>query len=523
MVFQESARPPRPIVTNAVANSAGFFVSVGITLFLTPFVISSLGEVRYGVWALVMSVTGYYGILDVGLRGGLSQYLTRYLAQGRMAEFNRTASTGVVALSVAGLVLLLISVVVARHFNQVISVPAHLHNEVRWTLLTVGSGVSLQFPFFMFSTVFIATERYDISNVISIAANVMRAATIVLVLKAGQGLVGLAAGTFCVLLLEYVVRAWVCYRLVPGMRVSPSLSSIGSLREFGVFGLWNSLNQLAYRVLIYSPTLIVGVFISPSAVAVFAVAASLNMYFVDAFAPITQVFYPVITRLDSQGALGALSRLYLRGYRAVLGLTMLASFLAYFWVEAFLRMWIGDSFQNEFAYQTIATTYRILMVAGFATAVGSLAGHVLVGTRRIRPFALAVVTEAFVNVVVTIFAVRSYGIAGAAVAAAVAAVLFRLIIIPYMCYRILNISWQRMLHESVRPMIAVGLFAGASLAARPWLPSCGTWLGFAAQVTASGALGSTFLLALGTTASERREISFRVSQTIARVVAIGSG
>jgi O-antigen/teichoic acid export membrane protein len=70
------------LIRNAASNWLGFAVQAAVAFFLTPFVLASLGPSRYGVWMLVGSLTGYYGLLDLGFRAGLTQYLTRYLATG---------------------------------------------------------------------------------------------------------------------------------------------------------------------------------------------------------------------------------------------------------------------------------------------------------------------------------------------------------------------------------------------------------------------------------------------------------
>jgi len=96
-----AAAPPssthkQPLIAS---NWVGFAVHTAIAFFLTPFVLASLGEVRYGVWALVIGLTGYYGILDLGFRQGMTQYMTRYLAARDFEQLNRTASTTWVALA----------------------------------------------------------------------------------------------------------------------------------------------------------------------------------------------------------------------------------------------------------------------------------------------------------------------------------------------------------------------------------------------------------------------------------------
>src|SRR5215467_13756276 len=93
----------RNLSWNIVSNWAGYVVQVVIAFLLTPYILHFLGETRYGIWALVMGLTGYYGLLDLGISAGITQYLTRYIAMKDIDGLNRTASTGVIALSCCGM------------------------------------------------------------------------------------------------------------------------------------------------------------------------------------------------------------------------------------------------------------------------------------------------------------------------------------------------------------------------------------------------------------------------------------
>src|SRR3989337_3174154 len=92
----------RRLVRNVACHWAGYIVQVAVAFFMTPYVIHTLGEARYGIWTLVMGLTGYYGLLDLGIAYGITQYLTRCLAANDTENLNRTASTGTVALSYCG-------------------------------------------------------------------------------------------------------------------------------------------------------------------------------------------------------------------------------------------------------------------------------------------------------------------------------------------------------------------------------------------------------------------------------------
>jgi len=70
------------ILRNVASNWVGFALNAAVTLALTPFILRELGTARYGIWILTSSLIGYYGLLDLGFRAGVTQYLTRFMAVG---------------------------------------------------------------------------------------------------------------------------------------------------------------------------------------------------------------------------------------------------------------------------------------------------------------------------------------------------------------------------------------------------------------------------------------------------------
>src|SRR5262245_1558653 len=119
----------RSLVSNIASNWAGYSAQVVISFLLTPYLLRSLGQTRYGIWTLVMSLTGYYGLLDLGLGAGVNQYLTRYMAAKNVDGLNRTASAGVVTLTCCGLIVFICSLVVAMCASLLFTIPPDLLYE----------------------------------------------------------------------------------------------------------------------------------------------------------------------------------------------------------------------------------------------------------------------------------------------------------------------------------------------------------------------------------------------------------
>src|SRR4029077_11521351 len=122
------------ILRNVASNWAGFAVNAAVTLVLTPFVLHQLGSARYGIWILTSSIIGYYGLLDIGFRAGVTQYLTRYLAIGDYVKASECLSSAVSVLAGLGTVLFCLSLGAAFGAPHLFTLPAGMEREAFWCI-----------------------------------------------------------------------------------------------------------------------------------------------------------------------------------------------------------------------------------------------------------------------------------------------------------------------------------------------------------------------------------------------------
>ena len=82
-VTAQSPTTWRRSVWNVLANWASLVVGTVVSLFLSPYIVHTLGDTAYGVWVLVGSLVGYLGLLDLGTRGAVTKYVATYHAARR--------------------------------------------------------------------------------------------------------------------------------------------------------------------------------------------------------------------------------------------------------------------------------------------------------------------------------------------------------------------------------------------------------------------------------------------------------
>src|SRR5215469_11233006 len=81
--------------------SLGTNIVVGI--FLSPFILHRLGDAAFGIWVLIFSVTGYYGIFDLGIRSSIIRYVSKYTATHDIDEVSGVINTAMFTYTCVGL------------------------------------------------------------------------------------------------------------------------------------------------------------------------------------------------------------------------------------------------------------------------------------------------------------------------------------------------------------------------------------------------------------------------------------
>jgi O-antigen/teichoic acid export membrane protein len=430
----------KTIIRNVLSNWTGYAVHVIVAFFLTPYILRSLGDVRYGVWALATGLTGYYGLLDLGISAGIGQYLTRAIAVKDSEQLNKTVSTGVAALAACGIVISIISLFVAGNASVLFHVPTELRNEVTLVVAVTGLSVAVQFVFFTYSAVFTAVQRFDLANVIGIGTRVLSAAGTVFSLKMGYGLVGLSVALAAANMIDYFIRWRLAKKLLPSMRISIRLASRENLSQLVTYGMWNLAAAGGVRLISYTDTLVIGAFMPLSAVAPFAVAASLRSYFEDVFARAGQVFFPVATQLDAERRTDALRSLYLVSSKLMFLASVTCGALALCWSPQFFQLWVGRHQAKPAGYPSMALLFSLLLLASMI-GVGQRIGYqVFHGTRRLSLLAKLTALEGVANLALSVILVLRYGLIGVALGTLIPAIVFQGVLHPFFVCRLLEIS-----------------------------------------------------------------------------------
>jgi O-antigen/teichoic acid export membrane protein len=480
----------RTILTNIFSNWAGYVVTAMIGFLLSPFIVHTLGPTGYGLWTLVLSLTGYFGLLDLGIRSSVGRFLARYLALEDDRSANRTLSTAFGILALGGTLALLATVLMVEFFFPSLRVDPQFQSAAKVALLITGLNMSCVLPLGVFSSLLVALERFDILSGVTIIGELFRAALIVIFLKLGYGLVAIAAIALLINVAEY--SAMVCFarKLHPTVQLSVKLIDRQTFRELFGFGIYRFIWMVATQLIFYTDSIVIGIFLGAGAITYYAIAGSLINYGRTVVSLVTDTFYPAATRMDARQDFAGLRELLILGTRISL-LVSLPLCLGYVFLgKQFITLWMGKQYSVSWIYLVVLTIPQFTGMSQYVSAL------VLAGMARHKVLAYLMLGEGVLNLILSIILVRRIGLIGVAWGTVIPDVICTAVIIPWYTLRIVKLTAQEYVGRAfVRPVISIlpALGLGYAFSVLVQTPSWALFGGEVAAICGTVAVVSFFL------------------------------
>jgi O-antigen/teichoic acid export membrane protein len=435
----------RVLARNTAWNYVGFAINLAANLLVFPFVVHRIGDSATGVWLLLSAITGYMGLLELGIVPSLTQAIAASLARGERGAVSRVASSAQAVLAAVGIIALALLPASAAAI-RFLGVSAAIQNDALFALRLTIVGFALRMPLAAFQAILLGCQRQDRCNQLWIVIALAKALGAVIVLGTGHGLVGLVSTELTIHLLAGGLQyKWVRQEL-PDLRLSWRLVSrpdAGRLLSFGSAMLAVSMCSLIIdqtdRVVIATSLPVEMVTYYAAAWKIYMLAYSLTTTFVQAVSPVAGDLFG---RDDRVG----LRRLFLRS-------TKFTTLIAWPFVMTLgfsggflLKVWMGPRFVGSLAVA------QVLMVAFAVTAYNHAGYAVLTGTRRVGPTVLRYfLPQAVLNLVLSVWLVRRIGNVGVALGTTLPALALEYVFLRFVL-RELQVSWREVFRKVVAPV-----------------------------------------------------------------------
>jgi O-antigen/teichoic acid export membrane protein len=436
-------------------------IHVAITFFLTPIVIARLGAEGYGVWILVQSFTGYYSLLDMGLRAGVTQTVTSRIASGNMLSLVSYISGTLPMLVRISMFIALAGFVVGYILTNTLTVSPSLQASLLPMVVvqTIGIGISLiSFPF---TSVLIGMQRYDLSAGVAVSTRLINALATVLVLNYTNNVFFLSIVHFAVNALDDLIRCTIAYRLIPLLSQVRPKNNRSEVREFYRVGGWNFMVSVSQQMLQRFNTLVAAYMFSVANLVPFSLAGSLAEHSGKVTTMAARVLFPAFSHLSHKGTSAQTQSLFQISSRISLAISLSAVSTGLIWFEPFMNLWLKSVTDKD---SVIASAKMLFVAFGLINVFNSLRSigwQLVLGKDKVEFIGKTMLMESGLAIVLSFALARFFGVFGLVLGNLLAIAFSTLWICMPMFSKMINISsLTNMRNVFLRPMIYSMLSSG---------------------------------------------------------------
>lgn len=492
----------RQLIINGILNILGVFWGIGVSFFITPYLVRHLGSNAYGIWVLAMSFSlssGYLALLDFGFLTSVVKFIAAHHARNDLLALNQVFSAAMLLYCcLGGAAAILIIVFVTFFLQSTFNIPAQWFSIAQSLLYIFTIQTVLEFPSMVLIASFQGLQRYDLLRLIEFTRLTLYAVLVVVFVGRGHGVLTLGWIAVAVSIFRLGGLGILLKRALPALRITSfSRRVFNEVMKFSAQVFVLRVNAVIYNQM---DKAIIGIILVSTLLTDYDIANKVRALVLAASTSISTLMVPAASYLGAQEDHSRLRILFYQGtkYTLVIVLPLVITILIL--SPSLITLWIGPE------YDYLAGLVRLAVIYIFWLALTLTGYNMLIGVGEIKTLLVVQSATTAVNLLISIWLTPSLGVAGVMWGTVIGSLLA---FVPYMLIfgRAFGIHWEELIRTVIIPAYGIAaVFGGVlvlavSLWGQPQTFRQLVWLG-----TVSGGIYVMGFFALGITASERRAL-----------------
>lgn len=404
-----------------ILNYVNIIVGSLIPFFYTPVMLRLLGQNEYGLFKLSSTFTSYLALMAFGIGSAVSRYLVKARTEkGKEAEQKYLALFLIMFRIIAVLSLIVGSILVATvHIWYGNSLTTDEISTMRILVLIMVINTSLNFTMAPYISVVSSNKKFIFLQSMNIISTTLNPAVNIVILYCGYKSIGLA---ICSLVMNIIVRIIYYFYVRKSLKLKADYKEMpkDEVKEMMGFSFWVFLAQIVDMLYNSTDTVLIGAVkkLATVGVAIYNIGATFSSMVCNLASSMATIFMPQTNELVFSGA----SNKELTDYAIKIGriqsyiMGLMVSGFAVFGKQ-FIQFYTGEGYEE--AYGVALFT----MVPMIIPMVQSICFTIVVAKNMHKFRSITYLCIAIVNVIGTWFAMKVWGITGAAMVTGVALII----------------------------------------------------------------------------------------------------
>ena len=476
-----------------VLSYLSIFVSSIVGILFTPYMISSLGSIEYGLYQLLYSVIGYIALLDFGLGSTLTRFILKYRAENNYEKVNTVITMCVKIYGVFGILVMLIVSIVSLNLDSLFKTTITAENlaYAQKLFMIMGATTSLSLISHALTGVQTAHEKYIITKGIYVLRQVLRVAIMIVLLKFNLGATAIVMTDF-VVTFGIVVFDIVYCKFVLKTPIVKGKTDIKLIKPLFSFSVFVFIQIIVTQINVGIDKVILGRYSCLEFIALYGVAMQLYSLFNSIGGVIVSITLPRISEVVfANSSVNEVTDCCVKYSR--MQLHILAPLIIGFTVlgKHFISLWVPEYDSTAVYIVSLLMILPQILESVEGTIFNVMKAKNLQATRSMILFAVAIV-----HVLLSVALLKIFPLYGPALGTFISFVLGNTILSNIYYHKKVGINMLRYfsnLFKGILPTILISLIGGFLI---NYIPIAG-WLGFIVKGCCFVAVYGIFALLLG--------------------------
>lgn len=379
-------------------------------LILTPFILSSIGEVQFGLYALILGFIGLFNLFDLSISSSFVVFISRYNVNRDYKNLNEYFNTGLIFYILVSLLIAGAAYFFSGPLLSLLNIPPELQ-DLASNVYNIGLIIFIiSGTFMIFTSVLISIQKMYITSAVALTAGFINLILTVIALKSGYGLTGIMWVQLISVLLTNIMYAILAKKHLSELKVSLFHTRIAPLKEMSKFGVQMQVSKLATFAAEKYDEFLLAYFSVLNNVTYFNVANRITR--IGRLVPfqIIPQIAPVASELKAKNDDQKLKELYTDSTK-YLTLTAVPVFIFLFvFSDLLIFTWLGEG------YELSSYILKILVIGQLVNMSISAPGNSVIPNTGVPKYQMREgMIFLGINLIVSFLLIKYYGLTGAAI------------------------------------------------------------------------------------------------------------
>ncbi|MBQ5712353.1 MAG: MATE family efflux transporter [Oscillospiraceae bacterium] len=350
------------ITLNISANLLSLAITILISMFITPWIVNTLGGEAYGFVGLAQNFVNYASLVTVALNSMSSRFISIEIYKKDYDAANRFFTSTFLSNLLIAVAMTPVFAVIVLHLEHLVNVPAELLVDVKIAFAITFLQFLLNVLLSRYEIATFVTNRLYLNQKNNLISSGLRLLLILLFFTFLSVRISyLVLATFIGVVFTYVMNVIYTKRYLPQMKIRRKDFDFGCIKQLLSSGIWSLVNKLSSLLMDGLDLLLSNLFIGPVQMGALSLSKTIPTMFYSLRGSLDYPFAPPMTQCYANGDIKGVVR-NARTANKVLGVIMIAPIAAFIvYGFSFFRLWVPG--EDSLLIQTLAILSLVNLLA----------------------------------------------------------------------------------------------------------------------------------------------------------------